>query len=63
MTSFLNFFDPDRDGIVNLNSWGTLQVNFGAGGGQDQPGLTGPAGQQGLQEPQGPTGQQDPNRE
>jgi hypothetical protein len=58
MTSFLNFFDPNRDGIVHTDSWGTLKLHFGSGGGQGPPGPQSPAVNKDLQVLTGPTGPQ-----
>jgi hypothetical protein len=47
MTSLLNFFDKNSDGIVDTNNWGSLGVSFSGGGSpgpQEPTGPTGPAG-------------------
>jgi hypothetical protein len=61
MPSFLHFFEANRDCMVDTNSWETLKLNFGSGGGgQRSPCPTGPTGPTGQQGPQGLQGLQGP---
>jgi hypothetical protein len=58
MTSLLNFFDKDGDGVIDSNNWGSFRVNLGPGGspGPTGTGPTGPIGPTGPTEPTGPVG-------
>jgi hypothetical protein len=56
MTSSLNFFDKDGDGVIDSNNWGSFQVNLGPGESPGLKGLTGPTGPTGPIGPTGPTG-------
>jgi hypothetical protein len=57
MTSLLNFFDKDGDGIIDTNNWESFRVNLGPGGSPGPIGPTGPTGSQGPTGPTGPAGQ------